>query len=68
VAAHYSSSMFDDSENMTLDGTLGELRWVNPHVNLVMLGTAQEGAEPTTWPLETTSPGRMVRVEWIGPA
>ena len=65
VAAHHSAAMFDASRIVILHATLKELRWVNPHVNLLVLGSAKEGDPPTEWLLETTSPGRLVRIGWM---
>jgi hypothetical protein len=63
VVAHHSTTMFDHTKTLTLDGTVVELRWVNPHVSLSVNGTIREkpGDEPTVWVLEMTSPGNLVR-------
>jgi Family of unknown function (DUF6152) len=61
VAAHHSTTMFDHSKTMTITGTVVELRWTNPHVSLLVNGTASAGEEPTLWLLEMTSPGNLVR-------
>jgi hypothetical protein len=39
-----------------------EVRWVNPHVTLLVNGTAKDGDQPSDWLLETTSPGNLTRV------
>jgi hypothetical protein len=62
VAAHHSGSMFDYTKSITLNGTVVELRWVNPHVSLSVNGTTHEGEEPALWVLEMTSPGNLMRV------
>jgi hypothetical protein len=64
VAAHHSAAMFDFSQRLTLNGTLKEMRWTNPHVSLLVYGATQPGAEPTDWLLETTSPSILVRLGW----
>jgi Family of unknown function (DUF6152) len=61
VAAHHSTTMFDHSKTLTINGTVVELRWVNPHVTLSINGTTKEGEEPTVWLMEMTSPGNLVR-------
>jgi hypothetical protein len=61
VAAHHSATMFDHTKSATLNGTVVELRWVNPHVSLSVNGTIKEGDEPALWVLEMTSPGNLVR-------
>jgi len=62
VAAHHSASMFDFSKTETMKGKVVELRWVNPHVTLTMIGALKPGEEPAEWLMETTSPGNLTRV------
>jgi hypothetical protein len=64
VSAHHSVTMFDFSRSLTIDGTLKELRWVNPHVSLLIFGITQANGEPTDWLIETTSPGVLARLGW----
>jgi hypothetical protein len=63
VAAHHSTTMFDHAKTLTINGTVVELRWVNPHVSLSVNGTIKEreGDEPAVWLMEMTSPGNLVR-------
>ena len=63
VSAHHSTTMFDHSTTMTINGEVVELRWVNPHVSLSVNGVLKERAEEgvTTWVMEMTSPGNLVR-------
>ena len=64
VSAHHSGTMFDGSKTETITGTVKELRWVNPHVSLLVFGTVKAGDEPTEWLLEMTSPSVLVRLGW----
>jgi hypothetical protein len=65
AAAHHSSSMFDHSRLVTISGTVKEVRWVNPHVSILIHGTLEEeGGEAADWLLETTSPGILTRLGW----
>jgi Family of unknown function (DUF6152) len=64
VSAHHSTTMFDYSQSLTVEGIVKELRWVNPHVSLLIFGTTQANGEPTDWLLETTSPGVLARLGW----
>ena len=64
VSAHHSASMYDETRTTTINGTVKELRWVNPHVSLLIYGIAKEDGEPAEWLLETTSPGRLLRLGW----
>ena len=61
VAAHHSTTMFDHSKTLTIDGTVVELRWVNPHVSLSVNGTLKDSEENGVWVMEMTSPGNLVR-------
>jgi hypothetical protein len=61
VAAHHSTTMFDHSKTLTNDGTVVELRWVNPHVSLSVNGTVKGSEEVAVWVMEMTSPGNLVR-------
>jgi hypothetical protein len=61
VAAHHSTTMFDHSKTLTINGTVVELRWVNPHVSLSVNGVLKEGEEASVWVMEMTSPGNLVR-------
>jgi hypothetical protein len=61
VAAHHSTTMFDHSRTMTINGEVVELRWVNPHVSLSVNGTLKDGEVPELWVMEMTSPGNLVR-------
>src|SRR5260370_9612347 len=63
VSAHHSTTMFDHSTTLTINGEVVELRWVNPHVSLSFNGVVKERAEdgPAVWVMEMTSPGNLVR-------
>jgi hypothetical protein len=61
VTAHHSATMFDHSKTLTINGTVVELRWVNPHVSLSVNGTLKDGEAPALWVMEMTSPGNLVR-------
>ena len=61
VAAHHSTTMFDHSKTVVINGVVVELRWVNPHVSLSVNGTINEGDAPAVWLMEMTSPGNLVR-------
>src|SRR6266849_6830610 len=61
VAAHHSTTMFDHSKTVVINGVVVELRWVNPHVSISVNGTIKEGDDPAIWLMEMTSPGNLVR-------
>jgi hypothetical protein len=61
VAAHHSTTMFDHAKTQTIKGTVVELRWVNPHVSLLVKGVVDGGNTEEEWLMEMTSPGNLVR-------
>ena len=63
VSAHHSTTMFDQTRTMTINGEVVELRWVNPHVSLSVNGIVAERPEDgvAVWVMEMTSPGNLVR-------
>jgi hypothetical protein len=61
VSAHHSATMFDHATTMTIRGTVVELRWVNPHVSLLVKGIVDGNNEEEEWLMEMTSPGNLVR-------
>jgi Family of unknown function (DUF6152) len=63
LLAHHSTTMFDYSKTLTIDGEVVELRWVNPHVSLSIKGIVKELPEQgvALWLMEMTSPGNLVR-------
>jgi hypothetical protein len=61
AVAHHSMAMYDHNEVVTLDGTVVELRWSNPHVVLIVAGRPGQDRGAATWTLETSSPVRLER-------
>lgn len=62
VLAHHSFAMFDPAKVVTLNGTVKEFRWVNPHVSLFVL--ADHAGAPELWAVELTSPGNLTSLGW----
>jgi hypothetical protein len=62
--AHHSYAMFDKQKSVTLDGTIKEFQWTNPHswVQLVVKDPAT--GKDLEWSLELNSPNRLVRDGW----
>ncbi len=57
--AHHSG-LYDESEVVTVEGTITELAWVNPHVRLTV-DVAAGTAEHAEWRLEGTSVNALER-------
>jgi hypothetical protein len=66
VAAHHGAGVFDPEKKVTVQGTVTDFQFVNPHV-LVYL-TVRDGAKEVQWGGELTSPNRLARdqraVKW----
>jgi hypothetical protein len=58
--AHHSFAMFDAQKTVTLEGTVKEFEWVNPHAWLRVLVTDEKTGKPVVWGLELSSPSRLV--------
>ena len=63
ASAHHSFAMFDLDQEVTLEGTVKELQWGNPHVWLqIRVPDGQGGA--TEWSLELGTTGMLTRTGW----
>ena len=56
--AHHSFAMFDAKKTVTLQGTVKEFEWTNPHAWLRVMVPDQAGT-PRLWALELSSPARL---------
>jgi len=54
--------MFDQQKIMTLDGTVHQFQWTNPHAFLEV--DVPEGGKTTRWSLELNSPNNLKRQGW----
>jgi hypothetical protein len=61
--AHHSFAMFDNQKNVTLEGTIKEFQWTNPHswVQIVVKDAAGKDVE---WSIEGGSPNGLARSGW----
>lgn len=62
VLAHHSFAMFDQKKVMTLEGTVTEFQWTNPH-SFIELDVAANG-KTTHWSIELNSPNNLTRQGW----
>ena len=58
--AHHSFAMFDVKKQVTLNGTVKEFQWINPHAWIVMT-TSVPGGEPKQWAIELPSTRSLAR-------
>lgn len=62
AAAHHSFAMFDQKKVMTLEGTVHEFQWTNPH-SFIELDVAS-GGRAQRWSIELNSPNNLTRQGW----
>ena len=61
ASAHHSFAMFDTAKTVSVEGTVKEFIWTNPHSTLWV--TAKDGAGATQdWPIEMTGPAALTRM------
>jgi hypothetical protein len=63
VLAHHSFAMFDQKKVMTLEGTVKEFQWTNPH-SFIELEVPGRGGAATHWSIELNSPNNLKRQGW----
>ena len=58
--AHHSGSMFDPTKTVTLEGTVKEFQYTNPHswLQIVVVGT---DGKPVEWGFESEGPSTLLR-------
>jgi hypothetical protein len=61
--AHHSMNGFDRTKTVTLVGTVKQFKWANPH-SWVELEVPNDKGGVSTWNVEMTAPGILVRAGW----
>jgi hypothetical protein len=61
--AHHSGAMFDQTTTVTLEGTVSQFNWANPHV-YIFVETTNDSGQTVEWQLETDSTAIMTRDGW----
>jgi hypothetical protein len=61
--AHHSTSAFDNEKVIRVEGTVKQVRWINPHASFKVEGDASEGPDGL-WTVEMTAPNALMRVGW----
>jgi Family of unknown function (DUF6152) len=62
VLAHHSHANYDQTSLLTLDGTLKEVHWSNPHTWIYL--NVKDDAGVTLWALEAASPTQLFNHGW----
>jgi hypothetical protein len=60
---HHSFAMFDLDKEVTLEGSVKDVQWANPHVWLEIVVPDPNGAS-TQWGLEMGTTGMLTRAGW----
>ena len=58
--AHHSFAMFDAQKTVTLQGTVKEFEWTNPHSWLRVNVKDEKTGAQQLWALELSSPARLI--------
>jgi hypothetical protein len=61
--AHHSFAMFDRDKEVTLNGTVREFQWTNPHA-FIEIEVADSGGKTEKWSVEMNSPNNLTRQGW----
>jgi hypothetical protein len=57
--AHHSFAMFDAQKTVTVQGTVKEFEWTNPHAWLRVMVKDEKAGTGAVWALELSSPARL---------
>jgi hypothetical protein len=63
VFAHHGAAAYDMSKSITLDGTVTNLEWANPHC-LLHFDAKNDQGEMLHWTIELYNPLWMARAGW----
>lgn len=63
VYAHHSFAMFDATKSISLNGTVKQVDYANPHVWVYLIVTNSNG-QPETWGMEGGNLGGLYRMGW----
>jgi Family of unknown function (DUF6152) len=61
--AHHSFAMFDNAKEQTLEGTVKEFQWTNPHAWIQLMVPGPDGKQ-VEWSIECSSPNGLKRQGW----
>jgi hypothetical protein len=61
--AHHGNSAYDETARVTIQGTVTEFIWTNPH-SQIYLDVKEKNGTVTKWGVETNSPAILMRAGW----
>jgi len=62
ASAHHSTAAYDAKQVLTLEGTVTQVQWVNPHSYIYML--VDTDGKPTKWQILSGTPTLNIRNGW----
>jgi hypothetical protein len=62
--AHHSFAMFDNTKELTLQGTVKDYQWQNPHSHITVVVTEGDPSMRGTWEVEAASINILARQGW----
>lgn len=62
AASHHSFAMFNQREIMTIEGTVVQFQWTNPHAFIEL--EERSGSATRHWSIELNSPNNLSRQGW----
>jgi uncharacterized protein YdeI (BOF family) len=63
LSAHHGGAAFDQTKNVTFQGTMTELQFANPHV-LLFFDVKNDKGETENWSGWLTAPTKLARAGW----
>jgi hypothetical protein len=64
ASAHHSLAAFDGQQTVKVTGIIKEFQWMNPHVTVVVEGTAKDAVQKVRWAVEMQAPNAMMEQGW----
>jgi Family of unknown function (DUF6152) len=61
--AHHSFAMFDQTQRVTIQGTVTEFQWTNPHA-FIQMDVPGANGKAEVWHIELNSPNNLKRQGW----
>jgi hypothetical protein len=63
MSAHHGTGLYYGKQPMTLQGTVTDFKWANPHVQ-IYFDVKDDKSVVVHWACETLSPGKLARNGW----
>jgi hypothetical protein len=64
ASAHHSVVAFNGEQTVKVTGVVTEFQWMNPHVTIVVEGTAKDAVLKVRWAVEMQAPNAMMEQGW----